>query len=254
MKILLSPAKRLNELSKTRKFNYTTPELLNKSKELINYLKLLTPDDISKLMNISKKLGELNYNRFQAWETPFNINNSKAAIFLFEGDAYKGLNAKTLLKPEIIKLNKTLRIISGLYGLLKPLDLIQSYRLEMKTKLQTANAKNLYDFWGDTITNQLNKEIERDNVRYVINLASNEYFKAINTKKLNAKIINPIFKESKNGTFKIVAINAKRARGLMTRFIVKYNIKKVNDLKAFDYEGYFFNAQISDANNFIFTR
>ena len=254
MKVLLSPAKRLDESKYTNNFDFTIPELLNKSKELIKHLKKLKPEDISKLMDLSDNLGLLNYSRFQKWETPFNTENSKPAIFLFMGDAYRGLDVKTLSDKEIINLNKKLRILSGLYGLLKPLDLIQPYRLEMKIRLQTFDAKNLYEFWGETITNQLNKEIKTDNTKYVINLASNEYFKVIKPKKIKAQIINPVFKEEKNGKYKIIAINAKRARGLMTRFIVKTNIKNINDLKAFDYENYYFNEQMSNDNNFVFTR
>ncbi len=254
MKVLLSPAKRLDETKINTDFDFSTPELLKKSKDLIKYLKKLTPQDISNLMNLSDNLGLLNYSRFQAWEASNKTGSTKPAIFLFMGDAYRGLDVKTLSKTEILNLNKTLRILSGLYGLLKPLDLIQPYRLEMKIKLQTADAKNLYEFWDDVITNQLNKEIKADKTKYVINLASNEYFKAIKPKKLNAEIITPVFKEEKNGEYKIIAINAKRARGLMTRFIIKNNITKINDLKAFDYENYYFNEQMSDKNTFVFTR
>lgn len=256
MKILLSPAKRLDEKKYTNSndFEFTNPVLLNKSKDLIKYLKRLKPDDISNLMSLSKNLGQLNYSRYQSWETPFDKNISKAAIFMFMGDAYRGLDVKTFTKNEVLLLNNKLRILSGLYGLLKPLDLILPYRLEMKTKLITSKTKNLYEYWRDVITNQLNNEIKADNNKYIINLASNEYFKVLNYKKINAKIISPVFKEEKNGKYKIIAINAKRARGLMTRYIIKNNIKKINDLKGFDYENYYFSEKMSNINNIVFIK
>ena len=254
MLILLSPAKKLDEKPINLDFNFSNPDFLQESKELIDVLKEFNPNDISKLMSLSDKLGELNYSRFQAWKMPFDKKTAKPSIYMFKGDAYRGLEIETFEKQEVEKLNGSLRILSGLYGLLRPLDLILPYRLEMKTKIMTKKGKTLYDFWDDDLTNMINDDLKNHKEKVLVNLASNEYFKAINTKKIDSKLITPIFKEDKSGTYKIIAINAKRARGLMTRFIIKNNIERPNDLKAFDSEGYFFNNNLSNENEFVFTR
>ncbi len=254
MLILLSPAKKLDEKPINLDFDFSNPDFLQESKELINILKVFNPNDISKLMSLSEKLGELNYSRFQLWKMPFDKKVAKPSIYMFKGDAYRGLDIETFEKQEVEKLNGTLRILSGLYGLLRPLDLMLPYRLEMKTKIISKKGNTLYNFWGDRLTNMVNAELSNHKEKVLINLASNEYFKAINTKKIDGKLITPIFKEDKSGTYKIVAINAKRARGLMTRFIIKNNIEQTNDLKAFDSEGYFYNNNLSSENEFVFTR
>ncbi len=205
-------------------------------------------------MGISEKLAILNYQRFSDWNLPLTIENAKQAIFAFTGDVYKGFDAKSLSKTELENTQDKLRILSGLYGVLKPLDLIKAYRLEMGSKFANTKGKNLYEFWGNSITDFLNDEMANDNEKILINLASNEYFKSINIKKLEAKIITPIFKEEKNGKFKIISIYAKRARGLMSRFIIKNNIESVEDIKAFDCENYSINDALSNEKDWCFTR
>ena len=253
MKILLSPAKSLNEKINFLRKDLSQPSLLNYSKELITELKKMNPNDLQQLMKISPTLAELNYNRFQSWSLPFNNVNSLPCAWTFSGAAYKGLDFESLSEKSIIYSQKTLRILSGLYGVLKPLDLIQPYRLEMGTKLNI-NSENptLYKFWGDKITDLLNLEINEN--EWVVNLASIEYFKSINTKKLKGRLINCVFKEYKNGEYKIVMSFAKTARGLMTRYILENSITEKEDLLAFNSAGYGFVSEISSEKNFVFVR
>lgn len=250
---ILSPAKALNFEKPSHAKNYSMPTLLSNSAELISELRNYSIDDLIKLMNISPKLAELNKERYVKWNLPFNINNSKQAISAFTGHAYQGLQADDFNENDFDFTQNNLRILSGLYGVLKPLDLIQPYRLEMGTKLETKQGKNLYEYWNTIITNEINKDFKGDE-NYLINLASNEYFKSIKKKNLNAEIITPQFKENKNGKFKMISVYAKKARGLMTRFIIKNQITKIEHIKAFDYEGYVFNNDLSKDNNWIFTR
>ncbi len=255
MKIVLSPAKRLayqnieipaNKLSK--------PLFVEQSEQLINILKNKDKDTIKSLMNLSDDLAELNLNRYLSWDKNHNNQNAVAAINLFYGDAYKGLEAKSLPKEALYKLNEKLLILSGLYGLLHPFDLIQEHRLEMGTRLNNPKGSTLYDFWKNLVTDKINEELSKEKNKTLINLASNEYFKVIDKKKLKHPVITPVFKESKNGQYKTIAIFAKKARGLMTKFIVENNIDNHEHLKAFDYDGYTFSNNLSSENQYVFIR
>ncbi len=252
MKIIISPAKSLDFESKAPINTYTECQFLDKSNLLNEDLKKLSAKEISKLMKISDNLGQLNYERNQKWQTPFSLGNAKQAVYAFTGDVYKGLDATTIPSDKIDILQNKLRILSGLYGLLKPLDLILPYRLEMGTKFTTKNAKNLYEFWADTLVNALNEEMTSKDI--LVDLASNEYSKAIPKNKLKAKLITPIFKELKGDTYKVVAIYAKRARGLMTRYIIENNIETIDDLKGFNINDYAFSESLSSDNELVFTR
>lgn len=252
MKIVLSPAKSLDFESKALTSLHTQPAFLNSSEQLNTRLRELSAEDISKLMKISDDLGRLNNQRNEEWELPFSINNAKQAVYSFTGDVYKGLEIATLSKEKIPVLQNTLRILSGLYGILKPLDLIQPYRLEMGTKLTVASYKNLCEFWGNQITEYLNNEMEDDEL--FINLASNEYFKVIKQKELKVPVITPVFKELKGDKYKIVAFYAKRARGLMARYIIDNNCKTIEDLKGFNLDNYRFTENLSSETELVFTR
>ena len=252
MKILLSPAKSLNEKVAILNGSYSQPCLIDFSEELMDDLKKMQPLEIKKLMGVSDQIAELNYNRFQSWETPFSLDNSIPCGWAFSGAAYKGLDYGSLSNTIQEYSQGVLRILSGLYGVLKPLDLIQPYRLEMGTKFGVNNAPNLYKFWGDQITNELNAEI-KDN-EWIINLSSNEYFKAINTNKLNGRLVTCSFKENKAGQYKIVMAYAKKARGLMSRFILENKISEKEDLLAFNSEGYGYYPKLSSENELVFVR
>jgi cytoplasmic iron level regulating protein YaaA (DUF328/UPF0246 family) len=252
MRIDISPAKKLNEGIALQDFPATQPLFLEKSQQLIDILSNKDSFEIAELMKLSMKLADLNMQRYQSWHTPFTENNAKQAIFSFAGDVYQGLDAQSLTSNDIHFAQDHLRMLSGLYGLLKPLDLMQAYRLEMGTKLSNPKGNNLYDFWRDTITRQLNQELGNDGT--LINLASNEYFKAIQPQALQADIITPSFKENKSGTHKVVGIYAKKARGLMSRFIIQNRITNVQDIKAFDLDGYTYNPNLSDSKTWAFIR
>ncbi len=255
MIVLLSPAKRLQNQDIEIDANlFSTPVLLSNSELLINELRIKTVEEIKQLMSISDDLAGLNYTRYHDWQKNHTIKNSQPAINLFFGDAYKGLDAKSLDTKILQILNNKLIILSGMYGLLKPFDLIQAHRLEMGTKLKNERGNNLYDFWRNDVTNELNKYINKTKSEFVVNLASNEYFKLIDKKQLNAKIITPIFKEEKAGKYKTIAIFAKRARGLMTRFIAENNISNPEYLKAFDYDNYTISEEMSKSNEMVFIR
>ena len=252
MKIVISPAKSLNFEKNLPQENYSESIFLNDSKKVISVLKKVKPSELSSLMDISDKLANLNWQRNQSWKLPFDKNNSRQAVYAFDGDVYSGLDAYTLPKDKIEILQNKLRILSGLYGLLKPLDLIQAYRLEMGTKIAVGDNKNLYEFWKTKITNSLNKELNKDEL--FLNLASNEYFGAVDVKKLKVKVITPEFKDYKDGKLKIISFFAKRARGLMVRYILDTNAETIDDLKAFNYENYKFDDNLSTENNLVFTR
>jgi len=249
---LISPAKTLSYETPVPIEEFTQPEFLEQSQLLINELKELTPKDVASLMKLSDKLADLNVGRFQHWSLPFNAENARQAIYAFKGDVYTGLDAYSLKKSDMNFAQKHLRILSGLYGLLKPQDLIQPYRLEMGTKCQNQRGANLYEFWGNTITDKLNAESEANDV--IINLASNEYFKAVNKKGLNGTVITPVFKDEKNGQFKIISFYAKKARGLMAAYVIKNRIKKAEDIKAFDVDGYYFSPEQSNEKDWVFLR
>lgn len=252
MKIVISPAKSLNFEKNLPQENYSESIFLNDSKKVISVLKKVKPSELSSLMDISDKLANLNWQRNQSWKLPFDKINSKQAVYAFDGDVYSGLDAYTLPKDKIEILQNKLRILSGLYGLLKPLDLIQAYRLEMGAKIAIGDNKNLYEFWKTKITNSLNKELNKDEL--FLNLASNEYFGAVDVKKLKVKVITPEFKDYKDGKLKIISFFAKRARGLMVRYILDTNAETIDDLKAFNYENYKFDDNLSTENNLVFTR
>ena len=252
MKVLLSPAKSLDFKSQlpTEKNSFLCFE---KEAEYLNsILKRKSPKDLSNLMGISSKIADLNYQRNQDWSLPFNAKNARQAVYAFSGDVYRGLDAYTIDKDKIDFMQNSIRILSGLYGLIKPLDLIKPYRLEMGTKLTFEANKNLYDYWRKKISEQLNNQLNENEP--VLNLASNEYFKAVDYKVIKSDIYTANFKQLKNGAYKTIAIFSKRARGLMTRFIVENNITNINDLKSFDYDGYVFHENISSEKELVFTR
>ena len=253
MKTLISPSKTLNFENNNVCNLKTNCRLINHTTKLHKILVNYSMSDLKELMSVSDKIAELNYNRFKSWKNPSESDSSKQAIYAFKGDVYSGLDAESILENKFDFLQENLRIISGFYGLLRPFDKILPYRLEMSTKLSNSRGKNLYEFWGNNITNLLNNDIEDEN-SYVVNLASNEYFKSIKKNKLKNEIITPIFKEFKNGTYKTIAIYAKKARGLMSRFIIDNKIQKPENLKAFNLERYSFDNKLSDDYNYVFTR
>ncbi|MGQ1891161.1 peroxide stress protein YaaA [Thermophagus sp. OGC60D27] len=254
MLAILSPAKKL-DFKKPFPYPNHTPILFPKEASLLaEQLKSYSPTQLMKLMKISNSLAELNAERFFKWQWPFDEKEGRQAIYAFNGEAYNGLQARTLSPEEIDTAQQQLRILSGLYGLLRPLDLILPYRLEMGTKLETPKGKNLYQFWNDKITRQLNEDLKTEGHKALINLASQEYFKALDPDKIEVPIITPIFKEFKNGTYKVVSIYAKKARGRMTRFIIQNRLTDPEDLKAFDLEGYHFNNDLSQGREMVFTR
>ena len=250
---IISPAKKLDYSPVEKNLDSTIPSLLEHSNELIKDLKSLNPQEVSSLMSLSDKLGALNYERFQEWKTPFTKSNSKQAILAFKGDVYQGLDAESLSETELIWAQKHVRILSGLYGILKPMDLMQPYRLEMGTKFATKRGQNLYDFWNSIITEELNKQFSSDNTN-LLNLASNEYFKSINVSELKANVISPVFMDKKNGKYKIISFFAKKARGLMTRYVIKNRIEDITDIQNFEEGGYFFSEAMSEDNKPVFCR
>ena len=254
MKIVISPAKSLDFEKEVNTPLYTNYSFEKESQQLINQLKKLSKEKLGKLMKLSPQLVDLNYQRYQDWSVPFDLNNAKQAGFVFTGEVYKGLDLATLTEENLKKAQEKLRILSGLYGIIKPLDLIQPYRLEMGTRLDySAKVKNLYQFWGDKLTDSLNKELKEDD-GILVNLASNEYFKAVNPKKIKGEVITCNFKENKNDAYKIVMMYAKNARGRMSRFIIENDLKDKEELKAFDLDGYVFNPRLSSEADYIFTR
>ena len=252
MKIVISPAKSLNFEKELPTTQFTQPSLLNESKKVHAVLKQQSPAELSQLMSISDKLADLNWQRNKAWKTPFNPTNSRPAVYAFDGEVYNGLDAYSIPMEQLDLLQDRLRILSGLYGVLKPLDLMQAYRLEMGTKLPIGESKNLYDFWKTTVTASLNKELKKGEL--FVNLASNEYFSVIDTKALKVPVISPDFKDYKDGKLKMISFFAKKARGMMVRYIIDTNAETIDDLKGFNYEGYQFDANLSKGNNLVFTR
>ncbi len=254
MIIVISPAKSLYEKAPIQLEKYTSADFLPEAEKIVSAMKKKKPAQLAKLMDISPKLADLNYHRFQEWNLPFTPENSWQAVIMFNGDVYQGMKAETFSPSEFETAQQHLRILSGVYGLLKPLDLIQPYRLEMGTNIGIARKKNLYEFWKTKITAKLNQELAESGQKELINLASNEYFSAIDTKKLKARIITPAFKEHKNGQYQMISFFAKRARGLMSRFIIQNQITDPEEIKAFDMEGYYYNNQLSKGDHWVFTR
>ncbi|WP_067149576.1 peroxide stress protein YaaA [Pseudotamlana agarivorans] len=252
MKLVISPAKSLDFESELPTSQHTEARFLKQSERLNKLLKKKSAKSLSKLMSISDALGQLNYERNQAWELPFTTDNARPAVYAFNGDVYRGLDAYTIPEDKIETLNNTVRILSGLYGVLKPTDLIQPYRLEMGTKFPVGTKKNLYEFWKKDITKALNEELEDDEL--FLNLASNEYFKAVDTKALKVPVVTANFKDFKNGEYKMISFFAKAARGLMARYVVDTNAKTIDDLKGFNYEGYSYSEPMSKENDLVFIR
>jgi len=253
MLMLISPAKSLDMQASLPNINMTTARLLDDSQQLINKLQELNPEQIQKLMGISEKLSELNYQRFQDW-----VQSDSAvqcpALFAFQGDVYQGLGADTLSMDELEFAQQHLRILSGLYGLLRPFDLMQAYRLEMGTKFANERGANLYAFWGDKISVLIKTDMPVDEAPELVNLASNEYFKAVKPKLIASKVITPVFKDFKNGQYKIISFYAKKARGLMVAYALKNKITQAEQLKGFDSAGYHFSEELSDDKQWVFIR
>ncbi|NND88502.1 MAG: peroxide stress protein YaaA [Flavobacteriaceae bacterium] len=239
MKLVLSPAKSLDYESSLPTTRGTQPRFLEDAEQLNKALERKSKKALGDLMDISKNLVELNYQRYKDFETPFTKQNARPAIYAFSGDVYQGFDAYTLPTSKLDTLQDTVRILSGMYGVLRPLDLMQPYRLEMGTSLKVQRKNNLYEFWGDRVTESLNAEMDEDET--LLNLASQEYFKVINTKKIKAKVISPVFKDFKNGELKIISFFAKKARGSMARYVVDNNTQTLRGLKGFDYDGYAFS-------------
>ena len=251
---VISPAKTLDFETPSCTNTFTEPDFLKESKQLIGILKKHSEEDLSTLMSISPKLAEENRARYKSWKLPFTPENAKQAALAFKGDVYLGLEAEQYSARELKYAQEHLRILSGLYGILRPLDLIQPYRLEMGTKLENRRGSNLYDFWGDKITNRLNAEFAEQKNPTLINLASNEYFKSVQAKKLEGEVITPNFKYWKNGKWMFLSFYAKKARGQLASYIMKNRIDKPEAIKDFDLDGYSFNEELSKGNNWIFSR
>ncbi len=252
---LLSPAKTLDYESPLPVKDFSVPGNLRQSKQLIKALRKKDPQDLSDLMGLSEKLANLNFERNMNWEPPVKHSDDiRQAIFAFKGDVYTGLSAYSLKKSDINFLDKHVRILSGLYGILKPLDLMSPYRLEMGTKLETSEGKDLYEFWGQEITNSINESISTHKSKYILNLASVEYFSSVNKGLLNGEVISPVFKDYKNGKYKIISFFAKKARGSMTRYLVENRIDSPKDISGFDYDGYKYSKSESTEYSPVFLR
>jgi len=254
MLILISPAKTLNYNIQPQTGNFSQPDFTEEAAQLVEVLRKYSPKMLQKLMNINGNLAEINATRFMEWSLPFTSENAKPAMLVFNGEVYNGLRAETFSEDDLIYAQKHLRILSGLYGALRPLDLMQPYRLEMGTKLKVKRKSDLYQFWGSKITRHIKDMMETNDLKYLINLASNEYFKSIDTSKLPVQIITPTFKDFSGGVYKFLTVYGKKARGMMARYIIQNRIEEVDQLKLFDEEGYFFNERLSNGNEWVFTR
>lgn len=254
MIIVLSPAKSLDFTTPPTVEAYTQPDFLDRSQVLVDRLRQLSPLDLGKLMGISDALAVLNAARYAHWGRPFTPENAKQAVLAFNGDVYEGLNAPTLTKAALDFAQTHVRILSGLYGVLRPLDLMQPYRLEMGTRLDNPGGKDLYAFWGERIVETLNVALAETGSSVLVNLASEEYFKSVRVKKLVAPIVQPVFEDWSAGRYKVVSFHAKRARGVMARYVLAKRLKKVDGLKKFSEEGYAFDASASDAVRWVFRR
>ncbi len=254
MLALLSPAKRLNLKAVSYAVPPTQPLFPEDSLKVIEEIRKYNPHQLMQLMKISESLAELNYERFQNWHLPFTEENAKAAVYTFMGDAYRGLQAASFTEDEMLFAGKHLRILSGLHGILRPMDLIQAYRMEMGRKVSVGKARDLYDFWSDKITAHINEVLSNDNTPVVLNLASKEYFEAVDTAKLKYPVIHFQFKELKDGQYRFFSMYGKYARGLMVRFMIKNKIHNPEELKLFDWEGYAYNEPLSSEHNWVFTR
>lgn len=254
MIVVISPAKTLDFETPLVTDHYTQPAFIAESSQLVAIAKKLSPAQLASLMKISDKLAHLNVERFNSWQPEFNLQNARPAILAFKGDVYTGLQAEQFNQQDMNFAQQHLRILSGLYGLLKPLDLMQPYRLEMGTRLANPHGDNLYQFWGSQLTEQLNQALNAGEHHALINLASDEYFKAIQADNIALPVIKPVFLDEKNGKFKVISFHAKKARGLMSRYIIQQRITKPSDLRDFNLEGYRFSANESGANELVFKR
>ena len=254
MKFVLSPAKSLDYETAALTDRHSEPAFMSEAAQLIGKLKEFDANDIKGLMGVSEKIAELNVGRYHDWSHKATPRNAKQAVYAFTGDVYTGISITSAEQAQVDYIDKNVIILSGLYGALKPLDLMQPYRLEMGTKLETSMGANLYQFWGDTVTNYVNSALSADQDDALVNLASNEYYKVLQPKSIRARIITPIFKDQKNGSYKIVSFYAKKARGLMVRYAADNQVTDVEQLKSFDYAGYAFNPELSDGDNWVFTR
>ncbi|MGL5212384.1 MAG: peroxide stress protein YaaA, partial [Acinetobacter junii] len=233
---------------------YTQPRLLEQSQQLIDVCRKLSATEIASLMTVSEKIANLNVERFRDWNAEFDFSNARQALFAFKGDVYTGLDAYHLKDHDIDFAQQHLRMLSGLYGLLRPLDLMMPYRLEMGTKLKNSRGNNLYEFWGSIITDQINQDLAEIDAKVLVNLASDEYYKSVNEKKIRAEIIKPVFLDQKSGKYKVISFYAKKARGLMARYLIENKLSQVEQLKAFDSEGYYFDAESSSDKELVFKR
>lgn len=254
MLALISPAKTLDYETALPTDTYTKPRLLEQSQQLIDVCRKLSATEIASLMSVSEKIANLNVDRFRDWNADFDFSNARQALFAFKGDVYTGLDGYHLKDQDIDFAQQHLRMLSGLYGLLRPLDLMMPYRLEMGTKLKNARGHNLYEFWGNMITDQINQDLAEINSKVLVNLASDEYYKSVNEKKIQAEIIKPVFLDQKNGKYKVISFYAKKARGLMARYLIENQLNQAEQLKAFDSEGYYFDAESSSNKELVFKR
>lgn len=254
MLIVISPAKTLDFDTAPSTDKHSKPDFLRHSRQLIDVLRDRSPDEISSLMGISSKLADLNYQRYTDWHTPFTPANAKQAVLAFKGDVYVGLEVDEYSERDFDYAQKHLRILSGLYGLLRPLDLIQPYRLEMGTSLTNPKGKDLYEFWGKRLTNALNCAIVQEKPKVLFNLASQEYWSAIQADAIDARIVTPNFKDWKNDKYKFISFHAKKARGMMSSYLIKNRVKSVKQAREFDWGGYAFNPSMSDGDAWTFTR
>jgi cytoplasmic iron level regulating protein YaaA (DUF328/UPF0246 family) len=254
MLIVISPAKTLDYETPPTTKKATQPAFLSRSGALVADARKLSPEKVGKLMGISEKLADLNHQRFMNWGVPFNLDNAKQSVLAFKGDVYTGLDAESMSAADLTFAQKHLRILSGLYGLLRPLDLMQAYRLEMGLKFANSGGKNLYEFWGTEITDGLNAQLKSLKSDVLVNLASKEYFRAVQSRGLNAEIITPVFKDLKNGKYRVISFFAKKARGQMTRFVIDQRLDDVKGIKKFRADGYRYNKIESTAREWVFTR
>ncbi len=254
MLIVISPAKKLDYKTPAPVSDYTQPDHLDRASELIDVMSQKDSFEIADLMKLSMNLADLNMQRYQDWHTPFTPDNAKQALFAFTGDVFQGMDTGSLNPDDLSFAQHHLRIMSGLYGILRPLDLMQAYRLEMGTRLTTDYGRNLYEFWGNTITHTINDALTAQDDDILINLASNEYFKSINLGELKGRIVTPVFKEYRKGAYRIISFNAKKARGYMSRFIIKNRLTNPEEIKTFDVADYAFNPDLSSSTEFVFTR
>ncbi|MEZ5551693.1 MAG: peroxide stress protein YaaA [Pseudomonadales bacterium] len=254
MLAVISPAKRLDFNRAAPAAKHSLPAFLPESKQLVDVLRQKSAAELGRLMRISSRLADLNHERFAQWQTPFTPDNARIAASAFRGDVYLGLDTDTLTTPDLNWAQKHLRILSGLYGLLKPLDLIQPYRLEMGTRLRNPRGADLYEYWRDPVTAALDELLRTQRRPVLVNLASAEYFEAVDTRKLNTRIITPVFKDLKNGRYRFLSFYAKKARGLMARYIIRNRISSPGALKKFDADGYYYSARDSRDDHWVFLR